>query len=272
MVLLARKRFLMRLRAGEVHHTHRGLIHHDLLIGQSPGVQVKTHLGHSFVALAPSLHDVIMSIQRISQIVYPKDLGYILLKLNVGAGSQVIECGTGSGALTIALAHAVRPSGRVFSYDMREDMIRVASKNLENAGYEQLVEMKQRDVAEAGFDERDVDAVFLDVRRPWHLLKHARHALTEGGFLGAIVPTTNQVSELVAVLEETRFRDVEVCELLLRGYKPVPERLRPMDRMVAHTGFLVFARRLADQAQVETADEDSEDQATLVDPEGSATA
>ncbi len=256
MILLGRKRFLMCLQAGGVQHTHHGLIHHDHLIGQPPGVQLSTHLGRPFVALAPSLHDVIMSIQRISQIVYPKDIGYILLKLNVGPGSQVIECGTGSGAFAVALAHAVRPDGRVYSYEKRDDMLRVAARNLEKVGLADMVELKQRDLADGGFDERDVDALFLDVRTPWLYLQQAWEALGQGGFFGAIVPTTNQVSALVAGLEEGGFRDIEVCELLLRSYKPVPERLRPMDRMVAHTGFLVFARRLANGLQSGATDEE----------------
>ncbi len=244
LVILGRKRFLMRLQAGQVQHTHHGLIHHDDLIGAVPGKTLTTHLGYPLIALRPSLHDIVMSIQRISQIVYPKEIGYILLKLNVGQGSRVVECGTGSGALTIALAHAVRPSGRVYSYEQREDMLRVASKNLANAGLLDWVELKQRDATE-GFDERDVDALFLDVRTPWLYLSQVWEALTEGGFFGAIVPTANQVSELLAGLEQHPFNDIEVGEILLRSYKPVAARLRPVDRMVAHTGYLLFARRLA---------------------------
>jgi tRNA (adenine57-N1/adenine58-N1)-methyltransferase len=231
------------LQSGEVRHTHRGLIYHDNLIGGAPGGSLTTHLGHSYLALRPSLDEIIMSIKRISQIVYPKDSGYILMRLNVGLGSRVVECGTGSGALTIALAHAVRPTGRVYSYDQRDDMLRVAAKNLGNAGLLEQVELKQRDVVE-GFDERDVDAVFLDVRTPWLYLSQAWEALAEGGFFGAIVPTANQVSELIAGLNEEPFGDIRVCEILLRSYKPVAARLRPVDRMVAHTGYLIFARRL----------------------------
>jgi tRNA (adenine57-N1/adenine58-N1)-methyltransferase len=244
LVILGRKRFLMRLQAGEMQHTHRGLIPHDDLIGEVPGKPMTTHLGDPYVALPPSLHDIIMSIQRRSQIVYPKEIGYILLKLNVGPGKHIVECGTGSGALTIALAHAVRPSGRVYSYDQREDMLRVAAKNLANAGLLDQVEMKQRDIAD-GFDERDVDALFLDVRMPWMYLQQAWDALVEGGFFGAIVPTANQISDLIEGLDEHGFHDIEVCEILLRLFKPVAARLRPMDRMTAHTGYLVFARRLA---------------------------
>jgi tRNA (adenine57-N1/adenine58-N1)-methyltransferase len=241
-ILEDKRRFVMRLQPGEQQHTHRGLIHHDDLIGGTPGQALTTHLGHSYVPLIPSLHDIIMSIKRVSQIIYPKDIGYILLKLSIGPGHRVVECGTGSGALAIALAHAVHPTGRVYSYDQREDMQRVATRNLANAGVLERVDLKQRDIT-AGFDERDVDAVFLDVRTPWLYAEQAWEALAEGGFFGAIVPTANQVSELIPELEK-RFGDIEVCEILLRPYKPVAQRLRPQDRMVAHTGYLIFARRL----------------------------
>lgn len=243
LIILGRKRFLMRLQRDQVQHTHHGLIRHDDLIGQLPGKSLTTHLGYPLVALRPSLHDMIMSIERASQIVYPKEIGYILLKLNVGPGCRVVEGGTGSGALTIALAYAVRPNGHVYSYEVREDMLRVAARNLADTGLQEWVELKQRDIA-TGFDERDADAVFLDVRTPWLYLRAARDALAAGGFFGAIVPTTNQVSELITALGNNPFGDIEISEILLRSYKPVAARLRPVDRMVAHTGYLIFARRV----------------------------
>jgi tRNA (adenine57-N1/adenine58-N1)-methyltransferase len=266
LVILDRKRFLMRLLAGDVQHTHRGLIHHDSLIGEVPGRTMTTHLGDPFVALPPSLHDIIMSIQRRSQIVYPKEIGYILLKLNVGPGSRIVECGTGSGALTIALAHTVRPTGRVYSYEQREDMLHTAAGNLTNAGLLDWVELKRRDIAE-GFDEQDADALFLDVRTPWLYVQQAWNALVEGGFFGAIVPTANQVSELIRGLKEQGFHDIEVCEILLRPYKTVAERLRPTDRMVAHTGYLIFARRLAQVPSEEEPGHDATEHSNSVAPE-----
>jgi len=243
LVLLGSKRFLMPLQPGILQHTHHGLIRHDDIIGQAPGTKLATHLGFPLVALRPSLYDVIMNLERISQIVYPKEIGYILMKLSVGPGSHIVEAGTGSGALTAALAHAVRPSGRVHTYDVREDMLRVATRNLTNAALIEFVDLKHRDIAD-GFDEQDADALFLDVREPWRYLQQAWNALSEGGFFGAIVPTTNQVSDLIAGLGIAHFTDIEVCEILFRAYKPVPARLRPVDRMTAHTGYLVFARRL----------------------------
>ncbi len=253
-VMADRKRFLMRLRAGSLQHTHQGLIRHDELIGMAPGCQAATHLGHVFSALRPSLFDMIMSIQRVSQIIYPKDIGYILLKLSAGTGHRVIEAGTGSGALTIALAHSVQPGGRVYSYDQRDDMLQVAQKNLNNVGLLDCVDLKQRDIAQ-GFDERDVDALFLDVREPWFYLDQAWAALINGGFFGALVPTANQVSSLLEGLERVPADDIEVCEILLRPYKPVAARLRPVDQMIGHTGYLIFARRVTEVGPEDTADE-----------------
>ncbi len=238
------KRFIVRLEPGEELHTHRGRLLHDELIGHPFGRQVTSHLGYPFYLLQPSIHDLIMDVRRRTQIVYPKESGYILLKLNIGFGSRVIEAGTGSGALTLALAQAVAPEGRVYSYEARDDMLRLAEENLDRVGLLRYVELVCRDIAE-GFDERGVDALFLDVRSPHHYLLQAREALKPGGFFGAVVPTVNQVSNLLMGLEEEGFVDVEVCEIILRPYKVVPARLRPVDRMVAHTGYLVFARPIA---------------------------
>jgi tRNA (adenine57-N1/adenine58-N1)-methyltransferase len=240
------KRFLIRLEVGAEFHTHRGRLLHDDIIGQPLGRVVHSHLGKPFVALQPSTHDLIMNISRATQIVYPKEIGYVLLKLGVGPGARVIEASSGSGALTLALAYHVRPSGRVYSYEVRPDMARLAAKNLKRVGLDDLVEIKQRDIAE-GFDERDVDACFLDVRTPWEYLEQVYQALKGGGFFGALVPTTNQVADLLAGLQAHPFADIEACEIMLRQYKPVPARLRPMDRLTAHTGYLIFARKVLER-------------------------
>ena len=237
------KRFIIRLEAGKELHTHGGRLFHDDLIGHPFGHQVTSHLGYPFYLLQPSIHDLIMDVRRRTQIVYPKESGYILLKMNIRSGSRIIEGGTGSGALTLALAQAVAPEGRVYSYEVRDDMLRLAEENLERVGLIGYVELRCRDIAE-GFDERDVDGLFLDVRSPHHYLLQVREALKPGGFFGAVVPTVNQVSNLLMGLEEG-FVDIEVCEIMLRPYKIVPARLRPVDRMVAHTGYLIFARLIA---------------------------
>ncbi len=237
------KRFIIRLQAGAAQHTHKGIIQHDALIGEPLGRQVNSHLGHSFLVLEPSTHDLIMNVRRNTQIIYPKEAGYALLKMNLFGGQRVVEAGSGSGALTLALARAVAPEGRVYSYESRPDMQRNAIRNLERVGLSDYVEFKTRDIAE-GFDEIDVDALFLDVRTPWDYLAQARRALKGGGFFGALVPTTNQVSHLIAGLEYYSFGHIEVEELLVRSYKPVAARLRPADTMVGHTGYLIFARKI----------------------------
>jgi tRNA (adenine57-N1/adenine58-N1)-methyltransferase len=244
------KRFIHKLAQGEQVHTHLGFVTHDSLVGLVPGSLVKTQLGHSFVLLTPSTLDLVMHVKRTSQIVYPKEIGYLLLKMNIVPGTCVVEAGTGSGALTLALARAVQPSGKVYSYEEREEMQANARKNLERAGASAFVEFKVRDIR-AGFDEREADALFLDVREPWLFLAQAHSALGGGGFFGALVPTTNQVSEILAEMERLGgWVEVEVSEILHRFYKTNSDRLRPADRMVSHTGYLIFARAVT--ARVET--------------------
>lgn len=238
-----RKSFIVRLSTGARLSTHRGVLLHDDLIGVPWGARVSSHLGHPFLLLRPSTDDLMRHLERTTQIVYPKDAGYIMLKMCIVPGSRVVEAGTGSGSLALLFAQAVSPTGRVYSYEIRPDVQQLARKNLERLGLSAFVELKLRDIAE-GFDEWDVDALFLDLPNPWDYLAQARTALIGGGFFGSILPTTNQVSHLVDALERAGFGLIEVEEILLRQYKAVAERLRPMDRMVAHTGYLIFARAL----------------------------
>ncbi len=231
----------VRLEPGARLHTHYGIVAHDDLIGKPWGTVGYTHKGEAFYLLRPSLEDVLRHTPRRTQIIFPKDIGFILLKLSVGPGVRVIEAGTGSGALTTALAFSVGETGRVYSYERREDMQALARRNLERLGLAHRVTFHLHDIGE-GFFERDVDALFLDVPTPEDYVAQAREALRPGGFFGALVPTVNQVSRLLEALQAHGFGLVDVVEILLRYYKPVPERLRPTDRMVAHTGYLIFAR------------------------------
>lgn len=239
-----KKRYIILLSPGDVFHTHKGHLEHDHIIGHPLGREINSHLGHPFIALRPSIHDLVMNLRRNSAIVYPKEIGHILLKMSIGPGCHIVEAGTGSGALTTALAFAIRPNGRVYSYDSRANMTKLAAKNLDSLALSDYVELRQRDIRH-GFDEKDANALFLDVREPWKYLEQAWEALECGGFFGSIVPTVNQVCSLVAALPCHGFAAVEVCEILIRPYKPVAGRLRPFDRMVAHTGYLIFARSLA---------------------------
>lgn len=241
-----RHEFLIAMTPGAQFQTHRGILEHDDLIGRPWGSTVHTHLGYTYMLLPPSLEQLVRSIRRSTQIVYPKEIGYLLMKMNIGPGTRVIEAGTGSGGLTLALARMVMPHGHVTSYEQREQMQALAQKNLAQVGLAKYVSFKLRDIAE-GFDERYVDAVFLDVREPWRYLEHTHAALKGGGFFGALAPTTNQVTLLLSALAEQPFGFIQVEELLLREYKTVAARLRPEDRMVAHTGYLIFARALLNE-------------------------
>ncbi|MCX7681230.1 MAG: tRNA (adenine-N1)-methyltransferase [Anaerolineae bacterium] len=238
-----RRTFIIRLTPGAHLHTHRGVLPHDELIGAPWGSWRHSHLGYPFLILQPSTDDLVRDLKRNTQIVYPKDAGYILMKMRIAPGQRVIEAGTGSGGMTLVLAQAVAPGGRVYSYEVRPEMQQLARANLERLGLAAYVEFKLQDIA-AGFDEREVAALFLDLPNPWDYLAQAHQALANGGFFGCILPTTNQVSCLIDALEKHGFGLIEVEELLLRQYKAVAARLRPMDRMVAHTGYLIFARAI----------------------------
>ena len=241
LVGLRHKHFLVRLKAGGVFQSHRGVIQHDDLIGKSWGSQVFSHNGSPFFLLQPALGDVIRELPRSTQILYPKDIGYILVNMGIGPGQHLMEAGTGSGSMTTAFAFSVGQEGHVTSYEVRQDMLTLAKRNLEQLGLADRVTFKLRDIQE-GFDEKGVDAFFLDVQNCYDYIPQVRAALKPGGFFGAIVPTTNQVIRLLTELRLHKFAFIDVLETVLRFYKPEPQRFRPVDRMVAHTGYLVFGR------------------------------
>lgn len=238
-----RKTAIVRMQPGHEYQTHHGVLNHDAIIGHPWGNTVETHKGYSYMVLSPSLDELVRNIRRATQIIYPKDIGYMLMKMNIGPGTRILESGTGSGGLTLALARMVQPDGHVYSYESRPEIQAIAEKNLARVGLEPFVTFRVRD-AEEGFDETGLDAAILDVREPWLYLDQVHQALRGGGFFCSLVPTVNQVGVLLRHLEMRPFGFTEVEELLLRPYKAVPERLRPFDRMVAHTGYLIFSRAL----------------------------
>ncbi len=237
------KRFIFRLVPDGKFETHRGFLNHNDLMGKPWGSRVFSHLGSQFVLLQPSLADILIETRRNTQIMYPKDIGFILISMDIGPGKHVLEAGTGSGSFTTALAFTVGVQGKVTTYESRAEFQHLAHKNLDRLGLADRVEFKLRDISE-GFDERNVDAVFLDLPNPQDYILQAKEALKPGGYLGSILPTTNQVSTLLIALRRSNFAFIEVCEILLRYYKAVADRLRPTDRMVAHTGYLVFSRSI----------------------------
>ena len=243
LVGLRHKSFIFPLIPGGDFQTHRGVLKHDDLIGLPWGSQVFSHLGTAFYLLQPSLADLLLDLKRNTQILYPKDIGFILITMGIGPGQKVLEAGTGSGSMTIGLAYAVGPQGCVVSYEQREEMQNLARKNINRTGLASRVDFKLRDIRD-GFDETDADAFFLDVPNPYDYIAQVRAALKPGGYFCGIVPTVNQAEILLRALRRNRFAFLEMCEVMLRYYKPEPDRLRPTDRMVAHTGFLIFGRRI----------------------------
>jgi len=243
LVGLRHKHFIFTLQAGGRFESHRGILQHDDLIGKLWGTQVFSHNGSPFFLLQPSLADLLTELPRTTQIMYPKDIGFILVTVGVGPGHKVMEAGTGSGSMTTALAHAVGASGQVFSYEIKPDVQNLARKNLTRFGLASRVDFKLRDIQQ-GVDETNADSFFLDVPNPYDYTAQVRAALKPGGFLCCLLPTFNQVEKTLYSLHRENFAFIEVCEIMLRYYQPEPTKLRPTDRMVAHTGFLVFARRI----------------------------
>jgi len=237
------KSFIFQLRPGESFQSHMGVLPHDDIIGQKWGSRVKTHTNKVFTLLQPALDDLLRDIPRETQIMYPKDIGYVIMNMGVGPGKKIIEAGSGSGSLTTILAYLVGDQGHVFSYDNRNKNSLIAKSNLEKFGLDHRATFVTKDIS-AGFDHSGVDIVFLDIPETHLYIAQARDALIPGGFFGSLVPTTNQVSDLITALKKNNFSYIEVSEIMHRYYKPSATRLRPVDRMVAHTGFLIFARRV----------------------------
>ena len=251
------KRYLRPLETGHTFHTQDGVLTMDEVSRAGFGGVVRTHKGRPFRVLRPALYDCIKGLRRSTTIMYPKEIGYVLLKLGAGPGRRIVEAGSGSGGLTTALAWMAGDSGRVYTCERRAEFSTRARENLERVGLSHRVDFFNLDIAD-GFPEaaRGADALFLDVREPWEYLEQAADIVCPGAPIGFLLPTVNQIVNLLRGLEKSDFEDVEVLEIMLRRYKPVCERLRPEDRMVAHTGFLVFARHKGLEIAPDPSEED----------------
>ena len=238
------KYFIFPLVQGSTFQTHRGIVNHDELINQKWGSEVFSHKGSPFYIFQPGIDELIRTTKRNTQIMYAKDIGYSLLKLNIINGSKVIEAGTGSGSLTQVVAAVIGNEGHLFSYELRPEMQNLAKKNLERLGFEDRVTFIQKNI-EDGFDQDNVDAIFLDLPNPYDYLGQVKRALAFGGFFGTILPTTNQILKLLVELRRQQFAFIEVSEIMLRHYQAEEAKFRPTDRMVAHTGYLIFARPIS---------------------------
>lgn len=216
----------------------------DEIIGQPFGYIGETHLGHKYYCLRPSTADLMFKIKRKTTIVYPKDLGYLLVETAVGPGSRVIDVGTGSGALAMVLAKLVAPDGMVFSYERREEFLENARHNIERAGYLKNVRFYCRDAAKDGFEKEPVDAVFLDVPEPWEIIPKAKPVLKGGHHLVSWSPNVEQVRRTVDVLKENHFIRVRVSEIIERDMLIRQQGVRPRERGITHTAYLIRAQKI----------------------------
>ncbi len=231
-------RYLKKLEPKKIFHSKRGTLDYSSLIGLPFGIS-----RGMYDVFEPTIEDIIMyGLRRETQIVYPKDACYICFKLNLNHGDRVLEVGGGSAALSILFSRAVGPTGRVLSFEKEERHYKNGCKNIERFASFPNIDLRLADVAEC--NDAEVDAAFIDVREPASVIEKVWGSLKESGSVGIIVPTTNQVSDALRALQSL-FGDVEVLEILLRKYKTVADRLRPDDRMVAHTGYLIFGRKVA---------------------------
>jgi tRNA (adenine57-N1/adenine58-N1)-methyltransferase len=240
---LDRKRtYLIRVEAEKSFHTHKGYIQLGDLIGKEYGTRISSSMGREFVALKPTLRDYIFKTSRRTQISYPKDISLIIMYSGIGPGSRVVEAGTGTGALTSAIAHYIKPAGRVYTYEVRQEFQKNAKKNLERAGLLDYVELKEGDIT-VGIEEKDLDAVILDMATPWLVVPHAYAALKGSGMLVSFSPTIDQVVKIVEALTEHGFVGVETVETLMRFMQVERGKTRPQTVMTGHTGYLTFARK-----------------------------
>jgi len=238
-----RRHLILLVDGGEL-HLHTGVLKHDDVIGCDEGVTLRTTMGARLVVIRPTFSDYVLEMPRGAQVIYPKDLGPILMLGDVYPGARILESGVGSGALTMALLRAIGPEGQVTGYEIRDDFADRAQRNVEGfLGPDVPLRVEVRDIYE-GIDEEDVDRVILDLPEPWQVVKHAESALRPGGILVAYLPTIGQVMRLREELDGSAFGMEQTLEVLHRTWHVEGQSVRPDHRMVAHTGFLTSARLL----------------------------
>lgn len=240
------RRYFVTLEVGQSWHSHGGGVSMDLLIGSPEGTQVHSVTGMAFRAFRPRLADFVLKMPRGAQVVYPKDVGAILVEADVFPGSRVLEAGTGSGSLTLALCRATGPDGRVVSYDLRPEFQAQAARNVE-AFFGKLpewLELRVGDLGEVAGTGETFDRAILDLPEPWAPLEALSRVLVPGGIVCGYLPTTIQVQQLVLALEGGGYEHLETFEVLHRSWHVTSRSVRPDHRMVAHTGFLTVARKI----------------------------
>lgn len=239
------RRYRVTLKAGTSFHTHVGHVPHDDIIGRQQGFHLRTQKGHALLVVRPTFAERVLELPRQSQVIYPKDLGALLMRADLFPGARVVEVGLGSGATSAAILRAIGPEGSLTTYEVREQIIQPSARNVEELVPE--TENHTIVVADAyanGIPDRDLDRVLVDVPEPWRLVGEAADALLTGGVLLCYLPTVLQAHELsMCLMHDSRWRLVETVELLERPWHFAEQSARPEHRMVGHTGFITTARR-----------------------------
>ena len=245
------RRYLVTLATGKQFHSHAGVVEHDELIGNPEGCVVQSSGGAKLTVFRPTLADFVLKMKRGAQVVYPKDVALILVHADVFPGATVLEAGSGSGSLTLALVRAVGETGRVISYELREDHHAQAAANV-TAWYEGLgakpesLELRVGNVFTDVEEDVVADRMILDLPEPWHAVGTTTNRLRPGGIMCSYLPTEPQVSRLVETMRRGGFGRIETMESLVRTWNVDGQSVRPDHRMVAHTGFIVTGRKMAD--------------------------
>jgi tRNA (adenine57-N1/adenine58-N1)-methyltransferase len=264
-----RKKWLTKVASDKKFHTHLGIIDVSSIIGMEYGSAIRTTEGKIIFLMEPTIHDFIMKSERKTQIVYPKDLGYIAARTGLKNGSKVLEIGTGSGALATFMASIVKPEGHIYSFDVNSEFVEIAKRNLEKAGMDKYVTILQHDPHQ-GIDVHDADVATVDLGDPWTVLDQVYYALKGGGAFVAICPTMNQIEKTAAQLRKSGYADIDCVELMIREMEAREGMTRPSMRMIGHTAYLVFARKgeklqerarqLANQEEEATEEEEKEEE------------
>ena len=239
------RRYLIELILGAQFHHHHGLLSHDDIIGTEEGVTLRSSLGRPLVLLRPRLADFALKMPRGAAVVYPKDTGAILVWADIQPGNVVVEAGTGSGALTMALARAVGEGGKVISFEMREDHAALARKRIKGffGHIPDQIDLRIGSVEE-GISGLAPDRVILDVPEPWHSVPLAATQLAPGGIFCCYLPTVPQIQEVRSAIDESgAFLDVMTFEMMMREWAVDGRSVRPSHRMIGHTGFITVARK-----------------------------
>jgi tRNA (adenine57-N1/adenine58-N1)-methyltransferase len=239
------RRYLIELIPGREFHHHHGALAHDAIIGAEEGETLQSSLGRSLTVLRPRLADFALKMPRGAAVVYPKDTGAILVWADIRPGDVVVEAGTGSGALTMALSRAVGSSGRVISFEVREDHAALAAKRIRGffGAQPENVELRVGAV-EVGLEDLHPDRIVLDLPEPWHSVPIAAERLAPGGIFCCYLPTVPQVQTVREAIDAAgAFLDVMTFEMMMREWTVDGRSVRPSHRMVGHTGFISVARK-----------------------------